>query len=202
MAIIEIMAMGRIELGPTGRAVAANVKRLRAAKGMSLRALSEALEAKGRRLNQDAINKIENGADPDSSKGVRRVDADDLAALAAVFGVSPSSLLLPMTAKPADPVAVTGEGEMPADQAWAWAHGKRPLHLTADHEQTELMEHQLFGLPQWLREPTHLILRGDRSADQLHQARQKYELLASIGGASLNRLRELDPEAFEDGGDG
>lgn len=135
-------------------------------------------------------------------KGERVVTADELAALAAAFGVSPSALLLPLTARPSDAVEVTGGGTVAADQAWAWANGQRPLHFTQGLEQTEQLEHQLFGRPQWLREPNYAILRGERSTEELQQARRKYEFLASIGGASLDRLRELDPEAFEGRDDG
>ncbi|MFE0273795.1 helix-turn-helix domain-containing protein [Streptomyces sp. NPDC058992] len=120
------MTTGRIELGPNGRAVAANVKRLRAARGLSLRALSEALGEVGRGLSQDAINKIENGAKPDA-KQVRRVDVDDLVALAAVLRVNPSALLLPPTDDPAETVEVTGVGEVSAEAAWDWADGEMPI---------------------------------------------------------------------------
>lgn len=89
--------MRRIEFGPAGRAVAANVRRLRIARGMSLRGLAEALEAEGRHLGQDALGKIENGAQGcgGGARNVRRVDVDDLAALAVVLDVSPWVLLLP-----------------------------------------------------------------------------------------------------------
>ena len=135
-------------------------------------------------------------------KAERVVTADELAAFAAVFGVSPSALLLPMTVRADDDVEVTGGGRAPAAEAWAWANGQRPLILTPGIEQTQMLEYQLFGKPQWLREPSHLILRGERGPEELQQARRKYELLANIGGASLDRLKELDPEAFEVGGDG
>ena len=76
---------------------AANVARLRKARGLSLRGLSEALRKAGRSLSADAINKIENGRLLDDPKHrgnppqIRRVDADDLVALAAALGVSPSA---------------------------------------------------------------------------------------------------------------
>ncbi|MFE9065042.1 helix-turn-helix domain-containing protein [Streptomyces violaceusniger] len=120
------MTTGRIELGPNGRAVAANVKRLRAARGMSLRALSEALEKAGRGLSQDAINKIENGAKPDA-KQIRRVDVDDLVALAVALRVNPSALLLPLTDDPSQTVKITGFGEVGADRAWDWVDGEMPI---------------------------------------------------------------------------
>ncbi|MFE6530041.1 helix-turn-helix domain-containing protein [Streptomyces rochei] len=123
---IEIMTTGRIELGASGRAVAANVKRLRADRGWSLRTLSEALDAVGRKLSQDAINKIENGAKPDA-KQIRRVDVDDLVALSVVFNVNPSALLLPFTDAPGDVVEVTAVGEVGAEKAWDWVDGEMPI---------------------------------------------------------------------------
>lgn len=178
-----------VEVGPTGKTVADNLARLRKIRGYSTRQLAIALEGKGRSISPSGITRME--------KGDRVVTADDLTAFAAVFGVSPSALLLPLTPRPDTPIEVTGGGTVAADDAWAWANGQRPLHYTEGLEQTQQMEHQLYGQPQWLREPRGLILRGERSADELKQARQKYEFLASIGGASLDRLRELDPEAFE-----
>jgi len=123
------MTTGRIELGATGRAVAANVKRLRKERGMSLRALSEALATVGRGLSQDAINKIENGAEKDTPKQIRRVDVDDLMALAVVLNVNPSALLLPhdVVGRSAGNAEITGVGEVPGWLAWGWADGVCPL---------------------------------------------------------------------------
>lgn len=83
--------------GATARTVASNVRRLREARGLSLRALSDEIQDRGWNLSADAINKIENGRDPDpdavAPKQIRRVDVDDLVALAAVFDVPPATLL-------------------------------------------------------------------------------------------------------------
>ncbi|WP_330330328.1 helix-turn-helix transcriptional regulator [Streptomyces sp. NBC_00536] len=179
------------QYGSTAANVAANVRRVRELRGLSIYSLSAALEKVGRPIAPSAVAKIE--------RQERQVTVDDLSALAVVFGVSPSALLLPLTPSPKDTVEVTGGGSMPASDAWAWAQGRRPLLLKEGFEQTQQMEHQLYGLPQWLREPNYLILRGERTPDQLAQVRQKYEFLASIGGASLDRLKQLDPEAFEEG---
>lgn len=150
MASIEIMTTGRIELGASGRAVAANVKRLRKARGWSLRALSEALAEVGRGLSQDAINKIENGAEEGTERQIRRVDADDLVALSIVFGVSPAALLVPFTSWPFDPVSVTGAGEVPVIAAWEWANGKHRLTYETDRRrETQVKEYELHGQPEW-----------------------------------------------------
>lgn len=162
---IEIMTTGRIELGASGRAVAANVRRLRKARGWSLRALSEALAEVGRGLSQDAINKIENGAEEGTTRQIRRVDTDDLVALAVVFGVSPAALLVPFTQWPFDSVSVTGAGEIPAVAAWEWANGKHRLTYEADRRrETQDKEYELHGQPEWCHPggavlPTGEVLR-------------------------------------------
>jgi transcriptional regulator with XRE-family HTH domain len=129
MDSIEIMTTGRIELGATGRAVAANLKRLRKERGMSLRALSEALDRVGRKLSQDAINKIENGSEEGTDKQIRRVDVDDLAALAVVLNVNPSAFLLQpdVVGRAAGDAEITGVGTVPGWLAWGWADGICPL---------------------------------------------------------------------------
>ncbi|WP_327711298.1 helix-turn-helix transcriptional regulator [Streptomyces sp. NBC_00464] len=118
------MTTGRIEVGPTGRTVAANVKRLRESQGLTLRGLSAALKERGRPLSADAVNKIENGAAA-PERGVRRVDVDDLMALAVVLDVPVITLLLPESVR--GPVELTGEGEVNGTLAWRWAQGRVPL---------------------------------------------------------------------------
>ncbi|MFJ5638562.1 helix-turn-helix domain-containing protein [Streptomyces sp. NPDC093223] len=152
------MTTGRIELGASGRAVAVNVKRLRKARGWSLRALSEALTAAGRGLSQDAINKIENGAEEGTAKQIRRVDVDDLMALAVVFEVNPSALLLPFTDLPSDPAPVTGVGSVPAIAAWLWADGRGRIRYNPDRRrETQDMESVLYGRPEWLHPGSHAL---------------------------------------------
>ncbi|WP_236244526.1 helix-turn-helix domain-containing protein [Streptomyces sp. CC210A] len=128
------MTTGRIELGPTGRQVAANVKRLREARGLTLRGLSALLKQAGRPLSADALNKIENGrpVDTEEEKGraVRRVDADDLVALAAVLEVSPSALLLPLEDGRGEDISVTPAISAPADRVWDWMDGRGPLRVS------------------------------------------------------------------------
>jgi transcriptional regulator with XRE-family HTH domain len=76
-----------LKVGPVGQAVAENVKAYRSRRRMSLRELSAKLKEQGRPILPSGITKIEHGE--------RRVDADDLVALAIAFNVSPARLLLP-----------------------------------------------------------------------------------------------------------
>jgi transcriptional regulator with XRE-family HTH domain len=130
---------GAVESGPTGRHVAANVRRLRDRRGLSTYQLSGALKAAGQPIAPSSITNIEAGR--------RRVDVDDLMALAAVLGVSPAALLLPLDDDPARTVPVTGAGDVPADEAWAWASNERPLRLPEGDTRTALWEYQLYSLP-------------------------------------------------------
>jgi transcriptional regulator with XRE-family HTH domain len=108
-----------VEVGPTGHLVRVNVQRLRRAAGLSVRGLSQALAEAGRPLGASAISDIESGK--------RRVDADDLAALAVVLGANPNALLLPPISAFEDEVEVTGAGTVTAAAAWDWADGRAPL---------------------------------------------------------------------------
>ncbi len=110
---------------------------------MTVYELADKLNAAGHAIAASAISKVE--------RGERQVSVDDLMAFASALGVSPSALLLPLTDQPTDMVEVTGGGAVLAADAWRWANGQRPLRLTPGKEQTELLEHQLFGMPQWLR---------------------------------------------------
>ncbi|MFJ9440349.1 helix-turn-helix domain-containing protein [Kitasatospora sp. NPDC101235] len=128
------MTTGRIEVGPSGRTVAANVKRLREARGLTLRALSAALKEHGRPLSADALNKIENGAS-EEPRSIRRVDVDDLMALAVVLGVSPVTLLLPADAR--GEAEITGAGRVHGQEAWMWAWCTDPLTLPDGDEEAD-----------------------------------------------------------------
>lgn len=115
-------------MGSTARTVAANLRRLREARGMSLRTLSAEMQKIGRTLSADAINKIENGrlldAGDVSPKQVRRADVDDLVALALALNVSPLTLLLPPTSG-SETVPLTDGYQVPGITAWQWGEGLR-----------------------------------------------------------------------------
>lgn len=126
---------------PIGQAVAANVRRVRERRGLSTYDLSRMLGRAGRPIAPSALAKVE--------RGERRVDVGDLVALAVVLGVSPSALLLPLDDDPAHTIEVTGAGSLPADVAWDWMDGKRPLKWrqepVGDH--TEALEYDLHSRP-------------------------------------------------------
>jgi hypothetical protein len=81
---------------------------------------------------------------------------------------------------------------MRAEVAWAWANGRRPLRLSEGTEETQLLEHQLYGLPQWLRDVQPAVVRTARFAGR-------------HGSAELQALADADERKVgkeEGGGDG
>ncbi|MCG3039175.1 helix-turn-helix domain-containing protein [Streptomyces sp. S1A] len=162
------MATGRIELGPTGKMVAANIKRLREAQGLSLRALAKRVEESGRKISADALNKIENGRlvdEPDYQEkppNIRRVDADDLVVLSVALGVNPSALLLPDTTDGS--AHLTGGGSVDAETAWDWADGKRPLRVPEGDDGTALLDFTRWSRPRGRRRRYNLMTPAGRQA--------------------------------------
>lgn len=145
-------------MSATARTVADNVRRLRTARGMSLRALADELKEVGHPLSADALNKIENGRTlapgTEEPKQVRRVDVDDLVALAQALRVSPKSLLLPWTETSNTPVEITGAGTVEARAAWDWAEGQKPLTVRDEGDRYgELLRFRVDSTPAWARTP-------------------------------------------------
>ncbi|HME16029.1 MAG TPA: helix-turn-helix transcriptional regulator [Mycobacterium sp.] len=107
-------------LGQTGETVRRNIRDIRDKKGISGPELSEKLAELHRPIPPLGIHRIESGT--------RRVDVDDLVAIALALNVSPLALLLPTWA---DAVLADGERYL-AEQIWDWATGVRPLSATED----------------------------------------------------------------------
>jgi transcriptional regulator with XRE-family HTH domain len=103
-------------LGPIGDQVCRNVERLRTARGMTKKDLSDATGRVGRAIPPLGISRIE--------AGERRVDSDDLIALALALNVSPLTILLPPSAS-SQPTALTTDQQIAEWAAWSWATGER-----------------------------------------------------------------------------
>lgn len=99
------------ELGPTGETVRHNIRRLRTDARMPLTELSADLGEAGRPIPVLGVRRIEDGT--------RRVDVDDLVAIAAALGVSPITLLMPV-ADADETVTATTVGELSAHQLLSW----------------------------------------------------------------------------------
>ncbi|MEU2075519.1 helix-turn-helix transcriptional regulator [Streptomyces sp. NPDC013489] len=179
------------QYGATAEAVAHNVQRLRKARALSIYQLSALLKKAGRPITPAAVGKLE--------RQQRQVNVDDLAALAVIFGVSPSALLLPLEDSEELGVEVTGGGTVPADVAWDWADGKRPLHWPQDTDPgTASYEYRLYGRPPGRRDAHGVVLRprGERGRLQVEEIRRAYSALQEHG-LDIRELQRLDVDAFE-----
>jgi 8-oxo-dGTP pyrophosphatase MutT (NUDIX family)/transcriptional regulator with XRE-family HTH domain len=109
----------RVPLGPIGGYVIKNVTELRRILGLTYKDLSDRLEQLGRPIPTLGLSRIE--------KGNRRVDVDDLVALALALGVNPSALLLPRGTAAEDEIELSPLVRHLAWVAWQWADGQEPL---------------------------------------------------------------------------
>ena len=160
-------------LGPTGEQVQANVQRLREARGMSKKQLADRVTELGRVMAPLAISRIE--------AGTRRVDADDLAALAIALRVSPATLLLPWVERADEIVEVTGAGSVPAAAAWLWAEGIRPLILSKTDPIPDMQRYLLDSRPTWARDAARAAWRrGEVGQGEWHQPTGLHEWYEKI----------------------
>lgn len=111
------------KLGPTGHRVGRRLRELRQVRGFTLGDLEERLREMGRPILLSALSKIE--------KGQRRVDVDDLVALALALDVSPNLLLLPSPATSDTEVRLTESRSLASATAWSWAVKDRPPPTSA-----------------------------------------------------------------------
>lgn len=130
------------ELGPTSVRVAANLRRIRQELGLSYAELARRLTTAGHPIIDTGLMKIE--------KGDRRVDVDDLVALAVALETTPNKLLLPeMDVEHAsDMHQLTSEIRETPPLLWAWACGDVPLGRlpsTASTDRTSRNEEVAFS---------------------------------------------------------
>jgi len=119
-AIVPSMETDKI--GSVGQRVAANMKHFRGR--MGVRELSRRMTDLGRPILPSGITKIE--------LGQRRVDADDLVALAVALEVNVNALLMPRDPA-AQGVELTPDYATSGEMAWRWAVGEYPaLHWEGD----------------------------------------------------------------------
>lgn len=191
------------QYGHTAATVAANVKRLRERRGLTIYEMSARLRKADRPITPAAVGKIE--------RQQRQVTVDDLVALSVVLGVPPSALLLPLDDRPSTTFEVTGAGEVRGDVAWDWADGRRPLKPIPaksehDTEETVALEFLLYARPPVRRKAesqreltlTEAPPRGARTPEELAADRRAYERLSEVRAVTLEAFRRQDPEAFEE----
>lgn len=129
----------KIPPGPAGKRVAERVKKLRTASGLTFKEVSERLDALGRPIPVLGLSRLE--------RGERRVDADDLIALALALDVTPNRLMLPdVDAR----TSASAHGLTPAvrgrpQELWSWAQGEEPIgapvETLIDHDGPDDLRH-------------------------------------------------------------
>jgi hypothetical protein len=139
--------------GPIAQHVIDNVRRLRTDARLSFTSLSVKLAAVGHPILSTGLQRLE--------AGKRRVDPDDLIALAIVFDVTPITLLLPSDER--GTMKVTESMTVSTNDAWFWARGKRPLAGGDDSTWTAFRARSL--------PPSHREYRMDTDEGRLAFAR-------------------------------
>lgn len=114
----------RNPLGAVGGYVVENFNLLLAERRLGYKELSDTLAAIGRPIPVLGLSRI--------AKGKRRVDVDDLVALAVALRVSPSALLLPREGNAHDEVELTPQRSFSLFTLWTWMDGHGPLPSRQD----------------------------------------------------------------------
>jgi transcriptional regulator with XRE-family HTH domain len=164
------MGTNAVQRDATAKTVSANVKRLRTDQNLGLRGLSTKLGEVGRPLGHSAVDQIE--------KGTRRVDVDDLMALAVALGVSPATLLMPAvdTAGRREHVTATAVNVAPgtaapvpviAEHLWRW------LTAEAAVDAENLIAFAGRAWPRWRQERLAAEVEAANKALQEHIAAKK-----------------------------
>lgn len=138
-----------LKKGPTGETVRANIIRLRAERNLGYTELSERLKDLDRHILPLGLRRIE--------AGERRVDADDLVALAVALDVSPITLLMPNTATGGSRVEVTGvKKKMTAEHVWEWLRCRQPIVTNQAGFRAFWSAH-----PAWKQQEYHDVVTSD-----------------------------------------
>jgi transcriptional regulator with XRE-family HTH domain len=133
------MGTHAVQRDATAATVSANVKRLRMKQNLGLRGLSKKLGEVGRPLGHSAVDQIE--------KATRRVDVDDLLALARALKTSPITLLMPVVDDPTATVTATGfDTKIGPAAFWLWLSADPSGGPTAGLSPAEFMTN---AQPEW-----------------------------------------------------
>jgi 8-oxo-dGTP pyrophosphatase MutT (NUDIX family) len=161
-----------------GRYLITNLQEIRRVRGLTYKELSARLEKLGRPIPTLGLSRIE--------KGTRRVDTDDLAALALALGVSPASLMLPRTETEDEPVQLTEELEVSAKYAWAWADSRGAIDVPGVAEGREDFR------PWWL---TRGVLRESQLPEMERQLAEQQRQLDLVKSAMFAMQEGREPGA-------
>src|SRR6478752_7585543 len=123
----------------SGETVRRRLREVRESQGLTLARVQQRLRDLGREYMTSTLSQIENGG--------RRVDVDDLVALAAALGVAPVTLLMPTTHEADEFVTTTASVDpVPAYRLWWWLRTEHPL---VDNSPMANVEFQYRSKPPW-----------------------------------------------------
>jgi transcriptional regulator with XRE-family HTH domain len=184
---------------------AANLRRIRQERGLSYAELARRLAKIGHPILDTGLLKIE--------KGDRRIDVDDLTALAIALGTTPNRLLLP----DADAGHATGTCQVaPGTEEtplhlWAWADGEvpfgaRPSAASADRDSriAEVVFSRENRPQHWAPSPPSPRTAGQGlavtglaafTADAFRQGVSTADIRSAVEGALVAALSSFDPAA-------
>jgi transcriptional regulator with XRE-family HTH domain len=159
------VAKKRNPLAATGQTVRTNIRRLREARSFGYAELARRLKATGRSIPELGLRRIE--------EGERRVDVDDLMALAAALEVSPSALLMPSTTA-GDETVATAVGDVAARRLWNWLTGEMPL---AGETPSGVFGFISRSVPDWLLGTDYHLVETGLPPDKTYSVRRKDKVL-------------------------
>ncbi|MEO9009896.1 MAG: helix-turn-helix transcriptional regulator [Nakamurella sp.] len=170
--------------GITHQHVATNLRAARQAIGMDVRTAARLTTEAGRKLSPSGISKIENGD--------RRVDVDDITALAYVLRTTPAALLTP----PAEAVTLTGvpESFLP-EEIRAWVAGSVKLTTGDLVRYWKEQRFQAISSAYWAEEMLAKYDRGQVGVTPREVYQERYEVQSTREAHATGRLLQLDPNA-------
>lgn len=184
--------MPTVDLGPLGQQLAKNVKALRGS--TPLRELEARLRDLGRPILASGLVKLEGGR--------RRVDIDDLVALARALRVPPILLVLPLGIQETTDVLPEWTVDTQAAARWFAGEGRLSSGLTAAEYDRRFGRGERdpeTGLHEWYEDPESdwesgagpalLLRRHDRKVTDWEDARRIARILAPAGGDQADDIR-------------
>lgn len=170
--------------GITHEHVATNLRAARQAIGMDVRTAAGLMTEAGRKLSPSGISKIENGD--------RRVDVDDLTALAYIFYTTPAALLTP----PAESVSLTGVPESYlSEEIQAWIAGTVKLTTEDLVRYWKEQRFQAINSAHWAEEMLASYDKGQVGVTPREVYQDRYDRQTAREAHATGRLLQLDPNA-------
>lgn len=179
-----------IEKGAATARVAANVKALRQAQGLTLEELAGRTDKLGRPILRAALSKVETGD--------RRVDVDDLIVLAFALEVTPNRLLLTASGRDDEAVALYPHGaSVSTRSAWTWACGEGFLGMEfAENAHPFTIE----GRRRWIEDFTRVnrphdpadLMPLEEMAPHLDQLQELARLIESLEEEGVSRKAAMN----------